>query len=307
MFKTTKAKVIGLALVGTVVLAGAVYATTALAVGGASAAPATAQAVQTTTDPQQLRSTILEMLRDRMGLTGPQAEQFADQMIARLQNTNAGYDLQDMINWCTQFLTTDANGSGSTNGGWGMMGGNSSYDGGWGMMYGYGATTPSTSPTDQPNPGGNTPVLPGQQNGGSSYYPGGMMNGTNPVNGSSSTNSGWGMMYGNGSGNGATTPSTQTSPPGGVTPNGPQNGGSSYYPGGMMYGTGPANGTNSVNGTDSTNGGFGMMNGVTIPQAGPSNPGGSAAPSTPGPQGSGSGFTPGGMMGGGMMGTAGLR
>ncbi len=40
MFRTTKTKIIGLALVGVVALTGAVYATTALAVGGATAAPA---------------------------------------------------------------------------------------------------------------------------------------------------------------------------------------------------------------------------------------------------------------------------
>ena len=50
MFKTTKTKVIGLALVGAAVLVGAGYTTTALAVGGMSVSPATAQAAQTATE-----------------------------------------------------------------------------------------------------------------------------------------------------------------------------------------------------------------------------------------------------------------
>ncbi len=114
MLRMTKITVIGLALVGVVALGGAIYATTALAVGGASASPATAQATQTTTD-SQLRATILDMLRDRMGLTGPEAEQFADQMITRMQNAASSSDLQDMVDRCTRF--TNANTEG-----WGMMG-----------------------------------------------------------------------------------------------------------------------------------------------------------------------------------------
>jgi hypothetical protein len=49
-----------------------------------------------------------------------------------------------------------------------------------------------------------------------------------------------------------------------------------------------------------------MMNGATVPSAGSSNPSGDA-PSRPDSRDGGSGFTPGGMMGGGMMGAPGLR
>ncbi len=120
MLRHTKVKVIGLVLVGVVALGGAVYAATALAPGGASAAPAPAQAAQTVTD-SQLRASILDMLKDRMGLNGPDAERFADQMIARMQNANPDFDLQTMVNSCTRFNNADTNGTDSANGGWGMM------------------------------------------------------------------------------------------------------------------------------------------------------------------------------------------
>jgi hypothetical protein len=141
MFKSTKTKIITLALVGVVALGGAIYATSALAVGGASAAPATALTAQTTTDSQP-RASILDMLKDRMGLTGANAETFADQMIARVQTVNPNFDLQDMVNWCSQFIGDNpSNPSGTTPGDSGsgvtprgMMGGNGSTYGGWGMM-----------------------------------------------------------------------------------------------------------------------------------------------------------------------------
>ena len=158
MFKTTKAKVIGLVLVGAVVLAGAVYATTALAVGGASASPATTQAAQATSG-SQLRTTIIDMLKDRMGEPGPDAEQFADQMIARMRNVDADFDFQAMVDWCTQFANAGTDG-------WGMMGGTDSHDGGWGMMDGSGSHDDGW----------------------------GMMDGSGPVDGSGSHDDGWGMM-----------------------------------------------------------------------------------------------------------------
>jgi hypothetical protein len=166
MLRHTKAKVIGLVLVGVVALGGAVYAATALAPGGASAAPAPAQAAQTVTD-SQLRSSILDMLKDRMGLTGPDAAQFADQMIARMQGANPGFDLQTMVNSCTRYK------------GWGMMHGNDPANG---------APTPGTG---SPDPSSATPSSPGPQNGGW-----GMMNGP----GKGSVNGGRGMMgtYGGG-------------------------------------------------------------------------------------------------------------
>src|ERR1035437_4389700 len=107
MFKSTKTKIIGLALVGAVALGGAAYATSALGAGGATAAPATAVTpTPTTTDPQ-LRASILDMLKDRMGLTGADAEKFADQMFARMQSVNPNFDLKAMVNWCSQFISAN--------------------------------------------------------------------------------------------------------------------------------------------------------------------------------------------------------
>ena len=144
MLRATKARVIVLALVGVVALGGAVYAATALATGGASAAPAPAQAAQAVTD-SQLRASILDMLKDRMGLTGPDAEQFADQMIARMQNANPDFDVQNMVNRCTQFNNADTNAAGPTNGGLGMMNGTGPANGGRGMMRGSGGGMMGTS------------------------------------------------------------------------------------------------------------------------------------------------------------------
>ncbi len=97
---------------------------------------------QTAADPQ-LRASILDMLKDRMGLTGANAEKFADQMIARMQNADPNFDFQAMIDWCNQFNGDRADGpSGPANGrvpgnGRGMMGGSGSSYGG-GMMGGWG-------------------------------------------------------------------------------------------------------------------------------------------------------------------------
>lgn len=160
MFKTTKAKIIGLVLVGVVALGGAVYATTALAVNGASASTPTAQAAQTAAAGSQLRSAVLGMLKNRMGLTGPDAENLADQMIARMQNIDPNFDLQAMVNWCNQFTGANTNG-------WGMMGGNGSAYSGRGMM-GAG-TIPSAGSS---NPSGASP-----QDSGSGSNPTGIMGG----------------------------------------------------------------------------------------------------------------------------------
>ena len=200
MLKTTKIKVIGLALVGVVALSGAVYATTSLAVGGASASPATAQATQTTTD-SQLRATILDMLQDRMGLTGPEAEQFADQMIARMQSAGPSFDLEAMVDRCTQL--TNAN-----TGGWGMMGGSGPGDySGWGMMDDddWGMMDGSGPANGAPAPSSTTPSNPVGQNGD------------------------WGMM------NGVTTPDAGASDPSGATPSSPspRDSGSGFTPGAM--------------------------------------------------------------------------
>jgi hypothetical protein len=140
MFRSTKTKIAGLALVGLVALGGAIYATTALAGSGATAFPAPAVATQTAVDPQ-LRASVLDMLKDRMGLTGAEAEKFADQMIARMQSINPNFDLNDMVNRCNQFNDANGNGRGMMGGNGpayrGMMGGNGSAYGG-GMMGGWG-------------------------------------------------------------------------------------------------------------------------------------------------------------------------
>jgi hypothetical protein len=134
MFNSAKTKVIALALVGVVALGGAIYATSALAAGGATAAPATVvTTAQAATDPQ-LRANILDMLKDRMGLTGADAEKFADQMIARMQSANPNFDFKAMVNWCSQFINTSANGRGmmgATGSAYcrGMMGGGTTPDG----------------------------------------------------------------------------------------------------------------------------------------------------------------------------------
>jgi hypothetical protein len=151
MFKSTKTKVIGLALVGAVALGGAVYATSALAAGGATAAPAVTT-TQTATDPQ-LRASILDMLKDRMGLTGADAEKFADQMIARMQSVNPNFDFKAMLNWCNQFIGANANGQG-------MMGRSGSASGGRGMMGG--ATIPNAAPS---NPSSTSPQVGGSISG----------------------------------------------------------------------------------------------------------------------------------------------
>jgi hypothetical protein len=158
MFKSTKSKIIGLILVGVVALGGATYATTALAVGGATAAPATVVTAQTATDPQ-LRASILDMLKDRMGLTGANAETFADQMIARMQSINPNFDFQAMINWCNQFVGADTNRSG-------MMGAN-------GSTYGRGMMGAGTIP----NAGSSNPRGTSPQNSGAGFTPRGMMGG----------------------------------------------------------------------------------------------------------------------------------
>ncbi|OFW56064.1 MAG: hypothetical protein A2133_12460 [Actinobacteria bacterium RBG_16_64_13] len=231
MLRATKARIIGLALVGVVALSGAIYATAALAGGGATASPVTAPVAQTATDPQ-LRANILDMLRDRMGLTGPDAEQFADQMITRMQNIDPDFDLQEMVEWCSGYA-----GSGTqAYGGYGMMGG---YGGtnGYGMMNGYGtpggygmmngsdggydgwgmmgvAPAPNAGPSGENAP---TPNRPGPQGSNSGTYPGGMMGAAPAPNAVPS-------------GQGSDTPSTTPNTPG------PQGGDFGSSPGGMMGG-----------------------------------------------------------------------
>jgi hypothetical protein len=150
MFKTRKIRVIGLVVVAALVLIGGVYGTAAWAAPGPSTTGTTTQTA-TTADQAQLRAAILEMIKDHMGLTGAEAEQWADRMLSRMQN--AGWDstdLQAMIDRCEQYMdgngNTDGYGYGSgacgAGTGTGMMGGRGMMGSGAGMMGGaYGPGT----------------------------------------------------------------------------------------------------------------------------------------------------------------------
>jgi hypothetical protein len=163
MFKSTRSKVIGLSLAAIVTLGGAVYGGTAIA-GGVSAASSVSAAAaqpgiaqpaaltQTTqaTDAAQLRAAILDMLKDRMGITGTPAEQIADQMIARMQSAGVKGNLQNMLDWCNQYW--DSNGNGGTYPR-GMMGGTGGYYG----CPGLNGTTPSGTAPNSAAPGSAAP------------------------------------------------------------------------------------------------------------------------------------------------------
>jgi hypothetical protein len=125
MFTKTRTMIIGLALVGVVVVAGAVYGATAWA-AGPPASTATSQATQTVSEAQ--RAAILDMIKDHMGLTGAEAEILADQMIAR----------------CGGLSGNDSTG----NGGWGMM------DGSGGCLNGANGANGSTPRGMMGNQGG---------------------------------------------------------------------------------------------------------------------------------------------------------
>ncbi|MFH1264323.1 MAG: hypothetical protein ABIK89_01250 [Planctomycetota bacterium] len=251
MFKPRKTMIIGLALVGAVAMGGAIYATTALAAGGASASAA-AQAVQTP-NGAQLRSTVLDMLTNRMGLTGPEAERFADEMIARMQNVDQDFDFQAMIDRCNEYVTDDDHDFDMMDGDWGMMDGAGwdmmegwdMMDGDWDMMdgdWGYGdwgmmkRTAPDGGLSD---PSAGTQSGPGFVSGSPGLTPGQMMDAM--MNGDAST-------Y-----------------PGGNAPtgSGPQNPGSDFTPGGMMGGTmGGLTGGGTMGGVTGGVTGGGMMGGL---------------------------------------------
>jgi hypothetical protein len=120
MLKTLKAKIITLALVGTLAVGGAVYLTSVVVAGVASAAPAPVQTTQTA-NTAQLRAAVLEMMEDHMGLTGTEAATLADQMVARMQSAGADVDIQAMIDSCPRLNDDGAAGSDSSNYGPGMM------------------------------------------------------------------------------------------------------------------------------------------------------------------------------------------
>jgi hypothetical protein len=140
----TKRWIATLSAVGIIALGGAVYTTTALAGGGpgwmglagGTAAPALGTAAQSQTaqapDQAQIRAAVLDMIKDRMGITGAEAETLADQMIARMQTAGiSGTDLQNMLQWCTSNAAP-----GGTAGGRMMRGAGAGTGTGYGMMRG---------------------------------------------------------------------------------------------------------------------------------------------------------------------------
>lgn len=188
MFRTTRTRVIGLALVGAVALSGGIYATTALAAGGPSAQTAATQVGLT---GPEWRSAMLDMLEDHMGITGGEAEEFADEMFEHMQGIADDTDIQEMVDWCTQRADDGEFGPGMMNGygwgygGWGMMDGDDATYGGYGMMgdmmQGYDApgqtwhmmggystsdAGPAQQGSDAPNPSGPEESNPGSALGG---------------------------------------------------------------------------------------------------------------------------------------------
>ncbi|MCL5942624.1 MAG: hypothetical protein M1325_03760 [Actinobacteria bacterium] len=159
MFKTLQAKGAALIVTGALGLIGLgalgpVFdpGTASAEQSGTTAAPSwtqpTAQSTpaatdQSTTD-QSTRDRILDMMRDHMGVTGDQAEKWADTMTDMMKSMH-GDQADEMLQWCTENGggmmgdwnkgtngdSTPGNGQGSNWGG-GMMGGS-----GGGMMGGW--------------------------------------------------------------------------------------------------------------------------------------------------------------------------
>jgi hypothetical protein len=204
MLRTTKTRVIGLALAGAVVLSGGIYATTALAIGGSSTDTAPTQQAPSST--AEWRAGMLDMLQDHMGLSGQAAEDFADEMSEHMQGFDQDFDLQEIVDWCNQYGGPGSDGTYGPGmmdegtygpgmmdedfgyGGYGMMGGMMngyySHDEGWGMMDT--ATIPETGSTQSPTP----PASSGSQQGGTGYGLGKMMSGRANDNGSIPQDSG---------------------------------------------------------------------------------------------------------------------
>jgi hypothetical protein len=126
MLKQTKTMIAVLMAAGVVVIAGAVYVTATWATGSAAAAPfagqagrpavvaasPATQAVQNT-DQETLRAAILDMIQDHMGLSGADAEAFADQMIARMQGVFSDEDFQSMLDSCGRYIDDQGNDQGN--------------------------------------------------------------------------------------------------------------------------------------------------------------------------------------------------
>ena len=100
MFKTGKKKAFGIGLALAILLSGVTYATTALADDRTSAFAAQNR---DTTTPTEWRAEVLEMLRDHMGLSRQQAEEFANEMVSDRQVLDKDFDFQDILGWCTPY------------------------------------------------------------------------------------------------------------------------------------------------------------------------------------------------------------
>jgi hypothetical protein len=90
---------------------------------GRSAAPLSKseQAVSAAQE-QELRASILKMLDEHMGLTGPDAEKLAATMAAHMQGATQGADIAEMMKSCLQAENRMMNyGNGMMNDGTGMM------------------------------------------------------------------------------------------------------------------------------------------------------------------------------------------
>ena len=82
------------------------------------------------------------MLADHMGLTGSEAERFADEMTEHMQGIDSDFDVQEMLDWCTEQADEGEYGPGMMDGygrgygGFGMMDPDDTAYGGYGMMGG---------------------------------------------------------------------------------------------------------------------------------------------------------------------------
>jgi hypothetical protein len=123
MLRRTKITITALTFAGAVIVGGGIYGFTAATDHSMAAPAATTTQSNDTQSTQELRTQILDMLEDHMGLTGTEAEKLADTMAQRMQQ--AGHaDVADMIKQCVD------------NGGTGMMGDSGMMGGadGTGMM-----------------------------------------------------------------------------------------------------------------------------------------------------------------------------
>ncbi len=121
MTRKRKSRVMGLVLAGALILAGAIYTTAAWAAPWGPAAEAPAQTQPAASDAE-LRAAILDMIEDHMGLTGADAEQWADRMLERMRDRNPDFDYGAMIEQCEERMDDYQAGVDGGGCGGGMMG-----------------------------------------------------------------------------------------------------------------------------------------------------------------------------------------